>query len=621
MKKSIIALLSLTCMFSALAFASCAGGGAKSVAEFNVDENMKYVEIGEAYSIPKVAAKDNKGNFVAPTITVQDPNGADVTVTNNVFRPAIVGIYTVTYTVTVGEDTQTKSFKLEVYDETEPLVDIDLQWYNITMPGSTFDISTITATDNSGEAVTPVVTVLCNDEEVDLGGGTVVTFTEKGTYKINVKAEDSSGNKENRDYVVYTHVGYEDGVFCENQFYANEVSEDFARHGEKSMKIDIFGGQPGFSYYNDSSILGELYLYGNTKAKPYKWLSYWIYFDAAGAGVNASANLLASWYDIHGIYDAYGRELTSTTNDIGDTLYEFQKNTWYRIVTDITTLDNPLDHGEVRPISECLLDYGIYFGAWDNTNGTNQFDTSVKAYIDDIHFIDIDNDDEVYDKTPVELAKEYNKGDRLACWKYADMVWAIGADTADHTAGDAILVGKDGTDLVSFNFKHGAVDGTMSAFNAYATQLIGTDSSASIDSTNKKAFANGWQIFAGNGDGFIYEIEAHETVFIDLKAQTTGVDGAEGTTGGWPAVDSGSSARIRIFVKDADGKITKFYDYEPNCKDGVDANGNPTGVELANFLLEEGCTLYYEFTFAHDDHRWVENPVYLNVYTATKKDA
>lgn len=605
MKKKIIGALSIACCaVSALAFASCAA----KIEEFSANESLRYVEIGETYNVPKPTVKDSKGNYHVPTVIATDPNGNETTVQNYKFDPNVIGNWTITYKITVGKETQTKSFTLEVYDETEPLVDLPLKWYNIAMPGATLDLTTITATDNSGENITPEITVYYNDEEVEAVDN-VVTFSQLGTYVVNVKAEDSTGNDEERDYIVYTSVTYEDNIFAENQWYANGTSKKAAHKGERSMAISLFGNQPTYNWFNDSSLLGELYFYGNTDEKPYTHVSYWVYFDFKSLDINATALVAASWYEIENVYDIYGNAVAKN----GDGKYEFSRNTWYRIVTDLTTLDDPVDHLDAAPITDCLMDYGIYFGLWNTDTNSNTFTKPVVTYIDDIRLIDPNNDDEVYDVSPLELAKQYDKGARLAYAKYGDMVNNVA--TAN---GEAVtLKAEDNTELVTYNFKHGFVDGTLSKFDSYGNNALGTDTSTAADAKDKKAFSSGWQAFTGNNDAFVYEITAKKTVFIDLQAQIAGTDGAEGATTGW----HDSSIKSRVYIKTAEGELILVYDYMVSADTGTNANGYPQGFDITNILLREGCTLYYELSFPYEDHRNVSNPPYLNVYTATKKTA
>ena len=96
-----------------------------------------------------------------------------------------------------------------------------------------------------------------------------------------------------------------------------------------------------------------MYFYGNTDEKTYTHVSYWVYFDFKSLDINATAIVAASWYEIENVYDIYGNAVAKN----GDGKYEFSRNTWYRIVTDLTTLDDPVDHLDAAPITDCLMDY------------------------------------------------------------------------------------------------------------------------------------------------------------------------------------------------------------------------------------------------------------------------
>ena len=163
MRKIIVTLLSVVCVLSIALFASACG---VKLEEFTANEDTRYFEVGELFSVPRPVAKDSKGNFLVPEVTAVDPDGESIAIKNYSFRPEKIGIYQVTYTVTVGKTSESKTFSLDVYDETKPLVDIDLQWYNITVLGTSFDTKNIIVSDNSGEEITPEVKVYFNDKKL-----------------------------------------------------------------------------------------------------------------------------------------------------------------------------------------------------------------------------------------------------------------------------------------------------------------------------------------------------------------------------------------------------------------------------------------------------------------------
>ena len=107
----------------------------------------------------------------------------------------------------------------------------------------------------------------------------------------------------------------------------------------------------------------------------------------------------------------------------------------------------------------------------------------------------------VYPKTEGDdaLIEGYEKGERLAYAKFVDMVWFVGNGQGQ----DVVLKGADGTELVTYNFKHGSVENGMQKFDSYATNLLGTNTS-SLSGQNKKAFSETWKIWTGYQDAFIY---------------------------------------------------------------------------------------------------------------------
>ncbi|MBQ3571587.1 MAG: hypothetical protein IJA15_02045 [Clostridia bacterium] len=195
------------------------------------------------------------------------------------------------------------------------------------------------------------------------------------------------------------------------------------------------------------------------------------------------------------------------------------------------------------------------------------------------------------------------KGERLAYVKYADMVTTIGG-----AKGAAATLSANGESLVKYNFKHGSVENGMSLFDKYEYNYVG-DSTGAIPTRS----AN-WKIYTKNYDGYIYEVTALKDVFVDIKAQVSGVDSGMGATTGWFG-----ATKIRVYIQSANGDLTKLYEYTPTAGTGVDENGNPTGAEVTGILLEAGETLYYEFSAQTSDERNMTYPPYLNVYEVVEE--
>ena len=84
--------------------------------------------------------------------------------------------YTVTYN---GSDTEKKSFTLNVYDLTGPVIDCTLGANNYAPAGGSFDLSTIAVSDNSGETISPEISVTLNGEFLRAGNVRHLRFGER----------------------------------------------------------------------------------------------------------------------------------------------------------------------------------------------------------------------------------------------------------------------------------------------------------------------------------------------------------------------------------------------------------------------------------------------------------
>lgn len=139
-------------------------------------DSITYVEFGDTYADLGVVAKDASGNNITSSVTTTI-TGSGSTVDTS----AIGNKYTITYSVTSGDDTASINRTVIVRDTTAPV---------ITMPGNVvLDITTtsfdvmegVSATDNSGETIE--VTAKSN-----------ISFGIPGTYTITYTTKDSSGN-------------------------------------------------------------------------------------------------------------------------------------------------------------------------------------------------------------------------------------------------------------------------------------------------------------------------------------------------------------------------------------------------------------------------------------------
>jgi hypothetical protein len=398
---------------SGLLLAACAGntpttsdGGATSeepvssveeisIVDFSVDESkVDVADVGSEYTIKKVAAKLSDETYVNAVPTVKDPTNADVTITNNKFTCAKVGEYTVTYTVSVTNGpTASKSFKVNVTDVSEPEVSSSLHGDNITMVGATYDLSDITVSDNSGETITPTITVKFNGAAITPDNG-VVAFSEKGTYVIEVAAKDSSENEVNATYNVYTTMDYEHGSYYNNEWYPTELSTAQAKTGTSSYKFGMFSKAP--QWFNDFSMLGDVYLYGASQAK---YVSFWIYFDSEAVGLHHVNAVQNARYNKQSVYDIYGETVKVDFQD----KIECTNNNWYRFVMSLDEFEMAGltgDHADAdtHPSTDTLRNMCFYFNSWDSDAGGNSA-TAIDVYLDDVRLLG-ETDDEVYETKP-----------------------------------------------------------------------------------------------------------------------------------------------------------------------------------------------------------------------------
>ncbi len=389
MKKKKILTLLMALMLTGGMMTSC-GPKTKdlTIGTFDVDETkVDSADVLSTYQVTPVSATDNEGTYYLAVITVTDPDGNDVTVTNNSFVCSKMGDYTVTYTVTLNDgDVVSKSYTVRVLDVTEPEIVCSLKEHNITSLGSTFDLSTITATDNSGETVTPTSKVLFNGEELALEGQTTVTFDQKGAYTIEVTASDSSDNVTTTKYNIYTIMDFEHGAYYNNEWYATTISEDFAYEGTHSYEFGAFDSAP--NWFNDYSMLGDVYLY-ETDAK---YVSFWIYFDFQRAGFNGSILTNAVYHKLS-VYDIYGNVIQKNWQD----KYEFFDGNWYRFLVSLDEMEmsgETTDKADAAPVSETLREIPFFFGVWDTDAGAGA-SKKVYTYLDNIRLVG-EVDDEVF---------------------------------------------------------------------------------------------------------------------------------------------------------------------------------------------------------------------------------
>ncbi|GHU99156.1 hypothetical protein FACS1894211_04080 [Clostridia bacterium] len=586
MKKLVIRVVTL-CLCAMLAFSAFAcgktddpdPGSAVTVTEFNVDQTKKFTEIGELYVIPNVTAKGSDDKTYAPEVSVKDPKAAAVTVTNKRFTPNVVGDYVVTYTVPIGEGGSTsKSYTLECYDETAPVIH-GIGKYNITGLNETFDIRTITVEDNSGETITPVITVTYGDGAVEPVDG-IVTFDQFGVYTIHVDAEDSSGNSTDQDCYVTTKFSFEDEFMPSYEHYSAEISDEYAWKGGHSMKVGVFDNE--ITNFYDRTMLGDdVNVLGD-----YNRLSFWFLLGTPEG--YTPTDLIIAQYKPDSIFE-YGLTMYDQDGKIvapgyGNHLH-FTAGKWYRLVVE---MDNPT--APYLPITN-LSDLQLVWAIWGGSNGGRPGSGQLcKMFIDEIRvFKDTDADDEEYYVAPV---LDYEKGTKIG------NLGGISNAAILSTVTAANYGWSTGNAKADFKLSHGS----MASPVAYTAETLG-DAVASSG-----LLINGWQFGLLANDSVIYAVRAKDRIFVEIdKWNNSGANAIDG----WI-----EAITIQVIVENAQSVRKTVYN------ETVPA-GDRTVEGAALFyppavLLEAGETMYYVLTVGNNDRSGSFLPV-ISLYNAVEK--
>ncbi len=394
MKKRLCILLALVLAAVCL----MAGCSETTLAKFNVPQTVD-AEIGMPYVIGRVTATDSNGQVLQAAVTVVDAQGNPVDVSGNEFKVTSMGGYTITYTVNYGKGgklTETKTTTVNVFDLTDPeiLHAGGLGEDTYAPEGGKVDLTQLSARDNSGETPALTISVLHNGTEVPVSGDTLA-LTQAGTYEIIASAEDSQGNSAERKFNF--HVGAaldaESGVALQDldDWFTCQVSSDFARSGKNSYKINLFGLQA--NWFRDKGVFGQM----QTMAEEdYKYLTYWVYFDLAGADLNAAVvwkeSEKAERYDFK-LFDEFGSQLLPAQNT-DHTNTELVKGTEGRWVRVVVNAENKFNNSTGAAIPGTgfihLGDYEAYLGVWDydaNDGAGGEATVAIPTYFDDIQLV------------------------------------------------------------------------------------------------------------------------------------------------------------------------------------------------------------------------------------------
>ncbi len=227
--------------------------------------------------------------------------------------------------------------------------------------GVVYVIQKVTATDSGGNKIEAAV-------EVKDHTGAVVDVTDYTFVPTSLEP--------------YTITYAEHGAAFNNEWYPTQISDEYARTGEYSYKVDLFG--PNVSWFADKAVFGECAMLAETS---YQYLSFWVYFDIEGAGFSGTVLVRDNQYETR-FYDERGTEILPRWGEETDGLYEFSDGHWYRWVVDTTKViagaDGilPSDKGAFQDPG----DYSVNLGVWDIEINNNAL-RAVPVFIDDVKYL------------------------------------------------------------------------------------------------------------------------------------------------------------------------------------------------------------------------------------------
>ncbi len=195
--KKISKLLFTTALF-ALTFglAACDGGdgGANALnVHFYVDEVLN-AQAGEYFSVPIPTCTDENGTQYFPSFEVKDPSGEAVILDGEQFFAEVTGDYTLIYTVTVGDETQTKTVTIRSADTAAPTISLaKTELWGVHELEVELPKYTVYDTFSEKEDITVNAAVFYGEEEI-LCSQTSFVAEYMGEYKIVYTATDEAGN-------------------------------------------------------------------------------------------------------------------------------------------------------------------------------------------------------------------------------------------------------------------------------------------------------------------------------------------------------------------------------------------------------------------------------------------
>lgn len=553
---------------------------------FVLDESKtETVDLGSSYYMDPITVKDSDNKYHKAVITVKDSSGKDYPVVDSSFTPDHTGIYTITYTITYGDNKSiSKSYTINVVDLSAPVISSDFKKDNLAVLGQTIDLANVKVTDNSKEDITPTIKVTFNETEIELTDNKFVA-NEKGLYKVNVIAEDSSGNKLNDSFNIFTVVDGENDVSPVNQYYPMTVSETKSYNGSKSIQADWLS--KNVCWVNDFSLLGSDFAIISEA----QYLSFWVYFDSEAVGVETMSNIYKYTYYQTYCYDEFGNEVNEYYQF--ENSFDLANNKWYRLVFDLTDATNATAEGrECKNNPKSMSEIAFGFGIWDSVLGGNANKVE-NVYVDDIRLTNA-LDDEVYHKEVVipPVESDYIADEsKVTSLTNADLYTAqVGAN------GNWVTTNA----LVDYVVAHG----NREEFSPLVTNSVNTLGASSTSKSGEEGdveYAN-WRMFFNKNDGIVYAIKAKEHCFIKI------FDDAK-TLGGW------MQGNVEYTILNADKTIKSKQTKSFNSTD--EANGN---LGTAFTELQKDETYLFIVTSSVDATRNIQNCPGISIAPAKNKN-
>lgn len=206
MKKKLFWLAGMASVVVGLSsLTGCFLSGNKDEIEFDVDgqavPQTVDAELGDLFILPKVSATFGD-EILDVTIQVFDSTGAEVDLLNKKFKATDVNGYKIVFTAVKDGKTETTEIKVNVSDTKAPTFSVQGTSGAVSLLNDVVEVPSCLVMDASASSLAYTYSVK------DPAGNPVevvdnqFTVTQPGDYVITYEAEDSSGNKGSKEFIV-----------------------------------------------------------------------------------------------------------------------------------------------------------------------------------------------------------------------------------------------------------------------------------------------------------------------------------------------------------------------------------------------------------------------------------